>query len=98
MLEYSRLAQIDPSRVYGKVSTLKVRNLGAEILAMAVEDYKTGDSDEYESARRFLYPCTEHDKDRFEWAASMLEEMDPVMLRESLDLMRPEWDAARRVQ
>lgn len=98
MFEPLRLAQIDPERIFGRFPSAKTRNLGAEILAMAVEDYRAGDCDEYESARRFLYPCTGHEREHFEWAVSMVSSVDPAWLRQSLDRMRPQWDAQRRVQ
>jgi hypothetical protein len=71
------------------------RNLGAEIMASAIADYRSLDPISHASAKEFLYPASWRAQRHFEWAVSLAPTISAEWLRESLNRMQPTWDAER---
>lgn len=71
------------------------RDLGAAILAAAIEDYLSLDDHAHWSAARFLYPQTREFQDHYDWVTAMADGVNPEWLRDALDRHRKEWDRQR---
>lgn len=89
---FSDTLQLDPHRLPQKY-TPRVRNLGAAILLVAVQDYRCTDEEQHQDAAAFLYPSPESQA-HYDWVVS-LHGLDPAWLRERLDSSRLKWDAQR---
>jgi hypothetical protein len=75
----------------------KARSLGAAILLVAIEDYRSLDAFEHQSAERFLYPQTCAWQERYDWVVALTEGLNPAWLREALDRLKIEWDQQRSI-
>jgi hypothetical protein len=73
----------------------KRSNLGAAILLAAVQDYRSLNEDLHKDAERFLYPQTLEAQDHYDWVVSLVDELNPAWLRDSLDRSRSKWDWQR---
>jgi hypothetical protein len=70
-------------------------NLGAAILLSAVQDYRSLNEDLHKDAERFLYPQTIESQEHYDWVVSLVDELNPAWLRDSLDRSRSKWDWQR---
>jgi len=70
-------------------------NLGAAILLAAVQDYRSLNEDLHKDAERFLYPQTLESQEQYDWVVSLIDELNPAWLRDSLDRSRNKWDWQR---
>ena len=70
-------------------------NLGAAILLVAVQDYRSLNEDAHKDAERFLFPQTQEYQDHYDWVVSLADGLNPAWLRDSLDRSRSKWDWQR---
>lgn len=70
-------------------------NLGAAILLAAVQDYRSLNEDLHKDAERFLYPQTIESQEHYDWVVSLVDDLNPAWLRDSLDRSRNKWDWQR---
>jgi hypothetical protein len=71
-------------------------NLAAAILWLAVEDFRFGNRENHETARKFLYPEIPAAREHLAGVCGMMNDLSFQALRESLDRLRPQWDANRK--
>ncbi len=79
----------------GQAQRKAKRDLGAAILAAAIEDYLSLDNQAHWSAAQFLYPKTREFQDHYDWVTAMAEDVNRAWLRDALDSHRKEWDRMR---
>lgn len=95
MLETESWQEIRKAPAEGKQG----RNLGAEILAAAIADYRGlgyGADEEHQiHAKHFLYPPNDNWQRHLSWAMSLMTGVDPKWLRDKLDHLKPKWDKER---
>lgn len=84
MLEQQSWQEIRQAPAEGKQG----HNLGAEILAVAISDLRTGDCQTSRSAEAFLYPETPATISHFAWVLAMMPKIDAAWLRDRLDAKR----------
>jgi hypothetical protein len=73
------------------------RSLGAAIILVAINDYRCGVGEDFDSAQEFLYGTTPGPwRDRWNWVLSEAEGIDPAWLRCRLVQFRPTWDRERQ--
>jgi hypothetical protein len=75
--------------------TRKEHNLGGAIFLMAINDYCSTDAEIHEDARSFLFPTTADWQEAFDWATSLIDELNAGWLREALNRSRFSWDVKR---
>jgi hypothetical protein len=63
---------------------------------LAVEDYQHGNPENHESARKFLYPEISVAEEHLAEIVGLMNGLSIVALREALDRLRPQWNAARK--
>lgn len=71
-------------------------SLAAAILWLAVEDFRFGNRETHETARKFLYPEIPAAKEHLAAVCGMMNDLSFRALREALDRMRPQWDGERQ--
>jgi hypothetical protein len=74
---------------------IRQRNLGSAIFLAAIQDYRSLDEGRHKDAEAFLYPKTLASQDHYDWAAGLIEGLDPAWLRSSLDRSKGKWDWQR---
>jgi hypothetical protein len=67
------------------------RSLGMEIILSAVTDYRHGSAKARASAEAFLFPAHPDYRHQFN-LVTLIANVDPRFLPESLERARPEWD------
>ena len=67
------------------------RSLGLEVIFSAVSDYRHGSGKARASAEAFLYPENADYRKQFN-LVTLIANVDPRFLRESLERSRAEWD------
>jgi len=79
-------------------SQTNTRSIGGAIFLIAIQDYRSADEQEYQSAERFLYPRTPEWQEQYDWAVALTEGLNPAWLREALDRSKNKWDRQRARQ
>jgi hypothetical protein len=90
-----RLGLSTTRSVYQTAKPHNRSNLGAAILLVAVQDYRSLNEEAHKDAERFLYPRTQECQDHYDWVVSLADGLDPAWLRDSLDRSRSKWDWQR---
>lgn len=63
-------------------------NLGAQIIAVAISDMRTGSCQTSRNAEAFLYPQSPQAVEHFTWVMDLMPKVNPAWLRHQLDAWR----------